>query len=62
MHEGNHDLRHALSLMKTALELLDRSNDAHDVGAHLDLAICRLSELVGDIELGNQNFRGNTAN
>jgi hypothetical protein len=48
--------------MKTALELLDRSDDAHDVGAHLDLAICRLSELVGDIELGNQNVRGNTAN
>ena len=38
------DLRHALSLMETALALIDRTDKALDVGAHLDLAIVRLKQ------------------
>ena len=36
----------ALGLMERALELLDRCDAAMDVGAHLDLAICRLREAI----------------
>ena len=36
----------ALKLMEEALELLDRCDGAADIGAHLDLAICRLRALV----------------
>lgn len=36
----------ALSLMERALELLDRCDCAMDVGAHLDLAVCRLREAI----------------
>jgi hypothetical protein len=39
-------LRNALSLMRNALQLLDESECPADVGAHLDLAICRLSDLL----------------
>jgi hypothetical protein len=41
----------ALSLMEEALALLDRGDVAPDVGAHLDLAICRLRDILG-IETG----------
>lgn len=34
----------ALSLMEQALGLLDSCDSALDVGAHLDLAICRLRD------------------
>lgn len=34
----------ALALMERALELLDACGSGNDVGAHLDLAICRLRE------------------
>ena len=44
------DLRHALSLMETALSLLDRTERALDVGAHLDLAIHRLKDLIESAE------------
>ena len=37
----------ALSHMEAALELLDGCGDGSDVGAHLDLAICRLRDLIG---------------
>lgn len=36
----------ALTQMKSALDLLDSSSAPADVGAHLDLAICRLEDLV----------------
>jgi hypothetical protein len=39
----------ALDLMEQALELLDRC-DAHDMGAHLDLAICRLRDAIASEE------------
>jgi hypothetical protein len=38
------DGQKALLLMEQALQLLDRCDPALDVGAHLDLAICRLRE------------------
>jgi hypothetical protein len=41
------DLRHALSLMETALEVLDKADDALDAAAHLDLAIHRLKAVLG---------------
>jgi hypothetical protein len=36
----------ALDHMEKALELLDRCDGADEVGAHLDLAICRLRKAV----------------
>lgn len=36
----------ALNHMEGALELLNGCNGAWDVGAHLDLAICRLRDLL----------------
>lgn len=39
-------LAQALDLMKTALQLLDEGRAPPDIGAHLDLAICRLSETL----------------
>lgn len=39
-------LSQALRLMNTALELIDASGTASDVGAHLDLAIQRLGALL----------------
>jgi hypothetical protein len=36
----------ALSLMEHALDLLDRCDVPIDIGAHLDLAICRLREAI----------------
>ena len=39
-------LRNALSLMSNALQILDETQCSADVGAHLDLAICRLSDLL----------------
>ena len=37
----------ALALMERALELLDRSDCSLEVGAQLDLAICRLRSVLG---------------
>lgn len=37
-------LGEALRSMELALELLDRGNAPPHIGAHLDLAICRLAE------------------
>ena len=37
----------ALALMEQALEHLDRSDQALEVGAQLDLAICRLRSILG---------------
>ena len=43
----------ALSLMEEALALLDRCDDqAMEVGAHLDLAICRLRQIMGAAAAG----------
>lgn len=36
----------ALAKMKAALDDLDRANAPGDIGAHLDLAICRLAEIL----------------
>jgi hypothetical protein len=38
-------LRRALALMENALDLLDDADCSADVGAHLDLAICRLRDV-----------------
>ena len=38
-------LAEALGLMEAALALLDKT-DAHEVGAHLDLAVRRLQDLL----------------
>jgi len=39
-------LRNALSLMRNALQMLDEAECSAEVGAHLDLAICRLTDLL----------------
>ena len=44
--EAERECRQALSLMEDALSILDRSDCALDVAAHLDLAICRLREAL----------------
>lgn len=46
MNNSLNDLRHALSLMETALNLIDRSQLCVDVGAHLDLATQRLKAFL----------------
>jgi hypothetical protein len=38
----------ALALMQEALVLLDRCDGVTVVGAHLDLAICRLRDMIGE--------------
>lgn len=44
---ARHDmLRKALALMEHALALLDEADCSADVGAHLDLALWRLREIV----------------
>jgi hypothetical protein len=40
-------LEQALSHMEAALDSLDAADAPADVGAHLDLAICRLREVLG---------------
>lgn len=47
MNNSEGALREALKLMQAALDLLDEANSAHDVAAHLDLAIHRLKEAQG---------------
>lgn len=44
------DGREALSRMEEALELVDRCDGTTEIGAHLDLAICRLRELIAKHE------------
>lgn len=44
----------ALEKMRSALNLIDEAGGPHDVGAHLDLAICRLVSQVGDQEKRGQ--------
>jgi hypothetical protein len=45
-------LHDALGFMERALQLLDDSGCSADVGAHLDLAICRLREVLPDSGAG----------
>jgi hypothetical protein len=47
----------ALDLMRRALELIDQSSTAPDVGAHLDLAIDKLSDRLVEAlsNVGNDN-------
>lgn len=40
----------ALSYMEVALELLDGASAPGDIGAHLDLAVCRLREVLSGRE------------
>ena len=40
------ELAEAMDLMCKALELLDLHNAPGEIGAHLDLAICRLREYL----------------
>jgi len=42
----------ALDLMRSALAILDETESPADVGAHLDLAICRLLAALGASEHG----------
>jgi hypothetical protein len=46
--EDGSSLENALALMKTALVLLDEAEAPSHIGAHLDLAICQLSEIIDD--------------
>lgn len=40
------ELQSAMANMRAALELLDSAGAPADVGAHLDLAICRLRDVI----------------
>ena len=42
----NNQLLEALQLMQRALRLIDEADGPPDVGAHLDLAIARLADLI----------------
>lgn len=52
MTETDQPLSRALNLMQTALSLIDSAEAAHDVAAHLDLAICRLHDIIQVVEEG----------
>ena len=54
MNDAIKDLTHALSLMETALSLIDRSERASDAGAHLDLAVVRLRQFIARTSLGGR--------
>lgn len=41
-------LEKALLCMQTALHLLDDADAPADIGAHLDLAICRLKDIIAE--------------
>jgi hypothetical protein len=43
------ELQSALTHMKAALDLLDQADASGNVGAHLDLAICRLELLIQQV-------------
>jgi hypothetical protein len=43
-------LGQALGLMRNALNLLDHAGGATEVGAHLDLAIHRLADLLPNLQ------------
>lgn len=43
-------LEKALAYMEAALRVLDEAGAPADIGAHVDLAICRLREVVSDAE------------
>jgi hypothetical protein len=48
-------LLEARDLMRRALELVDQDGSALDVGAHLDLALVRLSEMLADGRHASEN-------
>lgn len=47
-------LEKALSCMQSALQLVDDADAPADIGAHLDLAICRLKELLAQASADNE--------
>jgi hypothetical protein len=53
MNDRDQDLRHALSLMETALSLLDRAEASAEVGALLQTALERLQALLAVGEDGH---------
>ena len=46
----NNQLVEALQLMQRALRLIDEADGPPDIGAHLDLAISRLDDLIQSSE------------
>ena len=48
----------ALGLMEEALSLLDDSDTPGEIGADLDLAICRLRKLLADIPPDSDRLDG----
>lgn len=44
-------LHEALNCMQSALQLLDDAEAPADVGAHLDLAVCRLTEHLSETDV-----------
>lgn len=52
---ANDPLVEVRDLMRRALNLIDRDGSAHDVGAHLDLAIVRLSEMLAEHRQASDN-------
>ena len=46
-HESRLQWKEALRHMEAALEALDAADAPSVVGSHLDLAICRLRDLIG---------------
>ncbi len=65
---NNQKYERALSLMGSALQLLDEADAPADVGAHLDLALCRLRDCMAQGQFdhsaandatGNQVFQRN---
>ena len=60
MHDDQKQ-REALNLMVSALALLDETDAAHEVGAHLDLAICLLKNCTESITPKQDTQTGTSA-
>lgn len=54
-------LRTAMANMQVALQMLDDGAAPADIGAHLDLAICRLAELISETAGQTDNARSEMA-
>ena len=59
MRKGGPSLENALALMKTALGMLDEARAPGHIGAHLDLAICQLAEIIDQRSLPESEIRRN---
>ncbi len=52
--DGVEKREEVLALMRSALGKIDEADGPHDVGAHLDLAICKLEEALAEAHIAKE--------